>query len=646
MNGSNRMVAKQFSHLFRPIKFGNVWIKNRICMPAMGTNYSTSAKGHVTQQLVDYYEERAMGGVGLIIVGAAMVSLSGKVARSSLCINDDTCVPGLKETVEAIHRHGAAAAIQFQHGGRACRSSITGVQPIAPSAIPVSQYETPREASLNDIQLLIGNYVRAARRAKMAGFDGIEIHASGGYLVCQFLSASSNRRQDGYGGTLANRARFLLEIILGIKKELGMEFPVWCKLSATEFGVAGGLTIDQAQAIARMVEEVGGNAIEVFASGDWVHSIPPAGSPPGLLVPLVEKIKEVVHLPVIATSKVSPDLGEALLSEGKADMIAMGRALLADPQLVNKLTEGRTENIRPCIGCMQCIDETMSDSPLRCTVNAFLGKEREARLKVSKLAKRVMVVGGGPAGMEAARTLRSRGAQVTLWEKECQLGGQLVLAAKPPFKQEINRFIDYLCRELVDAGVNTRLGQEVTGQIIQDYNPDAVVIATGSVPLTLPHATPENIPILDAAEALNHPDHLGRTVAVIGGGLVGCEVAMFLAQQDRRVTIIEMQSRLAPEVKRIARRILLDHLAEFNVACLTGIKVMAITKEGIKVENKDGQSLIEAEGIVSAIGFKPNLIICHRLADKFRNVHLIGDCRDPRNIMEAISQGAEVGRAL
>ncbi len=643
----------QFTKLFEPTHIGKMEIKNRIVMPPMGTNMGTP-DGHVTEDIVCYYRERAKGGVGLIIVETTCVDAPvGKTTAYQLAIDNDRFIPGLSRLAETIHLHGAKAVLQLQHGGRGTKSSITGIQPVAPSPIPMPygtqvgyEGEVPRELATAEIKGLVRKFARAALRAKKAGFDGVEIHSTGYYLPAQFLSSTANARQDEYGGSLNNRARFLTEIIRAVREAVGQDCPLLCKISAMELGPGAGLTLDEAHEVARMAEEAGADALEIAAMlwGVIPRLPPPTAEAPGGLLPFIEGLKKAVRIPLIAAARITPELGEKALQQGQADLIAMGKALIADPELPLKALSDRVDEIRPCIGCLRCIDnQTVKGKGIMCSVNAAVGRERESELKPALKSKSVFVIGGGPAGMEAARVAALRGHRVTLYERQDKLGGQLLEAIIPPHKDNMKPFLEYMTRQMANRGVNVKLGIEADDRVISQARPDAVVLAAG-VTTSVPRIKGIGGAGVLTARNVLHGAKVGDSVVVIGGGLVGCETAEYLAQQGKKVTIVEMLDEVAGVMPLALRNMLLARLDDMKVTVLTGVKCQEFTKGSLLIIVEEGlEKTIPFNTVVIAAGGRANQSLLDGLRRTVPAVHCAGDCVQPRGIAEAMADGLHIG---
>ncbi len=646
----------QFTKLFEPTHIGKMEIKNRIVMPPMGTNMGTP-DGHVTEDIVCYYRERAKGGVGLIIVETTCVDAPvGKTTAYQLAIDNDRFIPGLSRLAETIHLHGAKAVLQLQHGGRGTKSSITGIQPVAPSPIPMPygtqvgyEGEVPRELATAEIKGLVRKFARAALRAKKAGFDGVEIHSTGYYLPAQFLSSTANARQDEYGGSLNNRARFLTEIIRAVREAVGQDCPLLCKISAMELGPGAGLTLDEAHEVARMAEEAGADALEIAAMlwGVIPRLPPPTAEAPGGLLPFIEGLKKAVRIPLIAAARITPELGEKALQQGQADLIAMGKALIADPELPLKALSDRVDEIRPCIGCLRCIDnQTVKGKGIMCSVNAAVGRERESELKPALKSKSVFVIGGGPAGMEAARVAALRGHRVTLYERQDKLGGQLLEAIIPPHKDNMKPFLEYMTRQMANRGVNVKLGIEADDRVISQARPDAVVLAAG-VTTSVPRIKGIGGAGVLTARNVLHGAKVGDSVIVIGGGLVGCETADYLAQEGKKVTIVEMLDEVAGVMPLALRNMLLARLDDMKVTVLTGVKCQEFTKGSLLIIVEEGlEKTIPFNTVVIAAGGRANQSLLDGLRRTVPAVHCAGDCVEPRGIAEAMADGLRIGREI
>ena len=639
------MSQKQFPKLFEPGRIGSLELKNRLVMPPMATNYA-SKDGAVMQRQIDYYEERAKGGVGLVIVEITCVdSPVGKGTARQIAIDDDRFIPDLSKLAEAIKRHGARAAIQIHHAGRQTSAQWTGHQPVAPSPIPVPGGEQPRELTLSEIAMLVTRFAEAAGRAKKAGFDGVEIHGAHGYLISEFLSPLSNHRQDAYGGSIENRARFLLEVIKAIRERVGRGYPVWCRLSAMEIGVEGGITLEETQVVAQLAEKAGVDAIHVSAHAVAPARRPPMAQPPCTFVPLAEGVKKVVSVPVITVGRIPPELGEGVLRDGKADFISIGRALLADPHLPQKVAMGRMEDIRPCIYCLTCLDSmNWRKEGVCCVVNPTLGREREYELKLlAESPKKVVVVGGGPSGMEAARVAALRGQKVYLFDDGDELGGQLLLASKPPFKDTIETFRQYLVGEVTRLGVELRLRQRFTADVLNELKPDVVVLATGVKPFIPQIPGMQSKKVLQASEVLVGAE-TGERVAVIGGELVGCETALYLVERGKKVTIMRRGPELATKVHQFVREPLVGRLRYRGVSIFTGIEYEEITEAVVVIRTGTGErKVVEADTVVLAAGATPNTELLTALQGKVAQVFSVGDCVEPRGIREAVEEGYRAG---
>ncbi|MBI2859443.1 MAG: FAD-dependent oxidoreductase [Chloroflexi bacterium] len=639
--------------LLEPGRIGSMALKNRIVMPPMATGYCSS-DGAVTPKMKDYYEVRAKGGPGLVIVEWTCVESRvgrlglGPGGKGALCIDEDRLIPGLSELVQAIKRGGAKAGIQLAHAGGAARSTVTGSQPIAPSPIPASpkefSTEIPREMTKAEIRGLVVKFADAAERAIEAGFDGVEIHAAHNYLLAQFLSPLTNQRTDEYGGSVRNRVRFILEIIKSVRERVGKDYPVWCRVNGGGGGLAAGITPEDLAEQARLLEASGIQAISV--SG--LPGIRSYFYPPGYYLKMAEIVKKAVKVPVVATGRVTPELGEQTLREGKADFIAFGRPFITDPQWLEKLTSRRKGEVVPCIGCLQCHHSIIVEvEGLRCSVNATVGRERETELKPVSKPRRVLVVGGGPAGMEAAIVAATRGHEVILFDENDQLGGQMVLAAKPPHKESIADFTSCLANQLARAKVAIRTRTRVTAEMVQQVHPEIVILATGVVPFIPPIPGVDGPSVVTAQDILSGRKKPGPTVVIIGGELVACETALFLVGKSRKVILVRRGQEFASKVTPRVREPMMGHLSASRVVMLSSMRYERITDRGIVLKSgHTGTKTLEASTIVLAAGARPNLELLNALQFKGYEIRSVGDCVLPRNILSAVAEGIEVGRTV
>jgi 2,4-dienoyl-CoA reductase-like NADH-dependent reductase (Old Yellow Enzyme family)/thioredoxin reductase len=636
--------------LFQPIRIGSLELKNRLVMAPMATHYADES-GAITERLKNYYAERARGGVGMIIIESGYIHPLGRGGLRRMGLHEDRLIPGLKGLVDLIHSAGVRISSQIHHGGRQVNVRNTGGQyPVSASSLPAGMEAViPRTLKIEEIEDLIEAFGQAARRSLAAGFDAILIHAAHGYLIHQFLSPLSNTREDRYGGTFARRLRFLQEVVRRCQEVVGKEYPLMVRISASEF-IPGGITLKEGQKIAGYLEKWGVKAIHVSGgTHDTVEmEIQPMAIPRGCLVHLAEGIKKAVKIPVGTVGRiVDPKMAEEILQQGKADLITLGRALLADPEFPRKAQEGRDEDIRPCIGCLQgCRDRLYQGLPITCLVNPQAGFEKEYRIKPSEKPKKVFIIGGGPGGMEAARVAALRGNKVTLVEKKGQLGGQFYLASIPPGKQEIKVYLDYLVRQLNQLGVKLWLNQELKPENGKEIDADVLILATGGSFLRpdIPGGDQENV--LTAWEALIHPEKNGKKVVIIGGGSVGAETADFLLHQKKEVTLIEMLPEIATDKEKVNRKVLLHSLGEKGAKIRVLTQAKAIIPEGVEVEFNGRKELIAADTIVLATGVKENRELEVALKDWPAEIFLIGDCVSPRKAIDAIHEGFKVALGI
>jgi 2,4-dienoyl-CoA reductase-like NADH-dependent reductase (Old Yellow Enzyme family)/thioredoxin reductase len=640
----------EFEKLLQPIRINQMNLANRVVLPAMGNNYGSDG-GFVTERQIDYYTERANGGAGLLIT--EMVSIDSPVGQrgaQQLRIDDDKYIPNFRKLTEQIHKAGSKMAMQLCHAGLLAASDKFLLQTVAPSPIEHFGQKVTKELTIDEIENIIDHFVNGAIRAKEANFDGVEVHAAHSYLLAHFLSPYFNRRRDDFGGSVENRARILLEIIGRIRQVVGPAYPVWCRMNGMEFGLEGGLKIDESKQIARMAEVAGCDAIHVSAGGYgsyYGYNRAHMGQPWGNMADLAAEIKESISIPVIAVGRINLRLGEELLREGKADLIAIGRGHIADPQLLKKASEGRFDEIRPCLSCNVCVDDlTMLDVTLHCSVNACVGQERTFKVTKAVKIKNVLIAGGGPAGLEAAITAALRGHKVIIYEQKMQLGGKLMLAATPPHKDEIGPFKDYLVSQVKKYGIQVELGKKVTLSIIRKLQPDVLVLAAGSLPL-FPKIPGIDSPNVVLAEEVLSGKETGQKVIVIGGGLVGCETAEFLAQQKKNVTIVEMLGEIATGVGHSFKAGLLNRLSSNGVTMFTGMQCKIITVNSAVIASKSGdEKTIYADTIVLAVGAKPNRELAKIVAAVVPEIHIVGDCLEPRRIINAIGEGHRAGMMI
>jgi 2,4-dienoyl-CoA reductase-like NADH-dependent reductase (Old Yellow Enzyme family)/thioredoxin reductase len=687
----------QFKYLFSPIQVGSMMVQNRIVMSPMITN-NADDEGFVTDRSLEYYRARAKGGVGWIIIESTYVHRAGIMYANQLGLDDDRYIDGLRKLATTIKNEGVRATIQLYHGGRRAQPDLSGYPVEAPSPIPLyGGAPLPHELTQEEIENRIEAYVKAALRAKEAGFDGIDIHAGHGYLICAFLAKFSNQRTDQFGGDIRGRARFLLEVVKRIRKQVGEGFVVTTRNNGSDF-VMGGLTHKEAKQVAQMVEESGANAIQVtgghggLVARDFSEIVKakertgarslketglklhdqiefdihqpisfmralPMGAPRGCFVHLAKGIKESVQIPVLVVGRINrPELAEEILKGGHADLVVIGRGLLADPELPKKAQEGDLLGIRPCIGCNYgCFENLFGRKAVRCTVNPYTGKESTLKQIPSPAPKKVMVVGAGPGGLEAAVTAAKRGHQVTLYEKEHRIGGQLNLASIPPDREEIQYLIPYYEEQIKRTGVNLRLGREITLREIKEENPDVLIMATGMIPKSL-EVKGSNLPhVVQAIDVLSGKEKVHGKVLVVGGGSLGCEIVDFLSQKGSAVTLVEMLDKIAMDMHPDDRNFLAQKMIEYQVDVHLDSKVEGITHHGVMVTQNGVQKTIDADTVVMAIGSLPNRKVIVGLEidgnqlsihGKKIEVHFIGDCKEPRKILEAIHEGAEVALSL
>lgn len=654
----------KYPNLLSPGKIGKVELRNKTVMAAMGM--SQSDNGFVNKAVLNHYAERAKGGVGAIIVEVTCVdSPLGLNTKGMLVIDDDKYIPGMAQLASVIHEGGAKAFLQISHTGRGARRAIIGDQPVGPSAVamPYSYMmglanETPRALTVDEIKDIEEKYAQAALRAKKAGFDGVEIHSVGYYLGQQFLSKTANIRTDEYGGSRENRMRFHLNIIRRIRELCGEDFAIIVKLSVIEMGKDGGISMLDGLYYCKKFQEEGVDAIEVLAgiwSGEAGKNQKPESAYADCMAVALCLVMKIGLMLTAGKKKITligggraqnPKASEKVLKSGQCDLIFIGHGLLAQPDLVNLIDEDREDEIRPCIGCGHCVDHQLQHGGRAvCSGNAVLARgDNDYTVKPAETKKKVVVIGAGVAGVEAARIAAIRGHKVDIYDMANEVGGQMNLACKPPFKQHLGLMKPYLERQLELHGVGVHLGKKLTKDDVLTLNADAVVCATGVKPAVLN--------IEGAERAVNARDILegkasGKNIVVIGGGSIGCETAEFLAKQGKKVSIVEMTDKLASNTGKTDQTILLGHLKGYSVKLLTECRVEKITADEVVYKAKDGKkAAVKADTVVLAIGDKPDSSLYDSLKDEVKEIYNIGDSNGGGIIPNAVYEGYTVGNMI
>ncbi|WP_425807705.1 FAD-dependent oxidoreductase [Desulfitobacterium sp. Sab5] len=665
--------------LYSPGKIGKVELKNRLIMAPMALGYCK--KGLITDRMIEFFRLRASGGVGLIILGALQVDPIRKTEYDAVYINDDSTIPGLRRLTDAVHTEGSKIFGQLFHAGRYARSrEYGGMKAAAPSAVP-SRYtgETPHELTELEISDIISYFAAGAKRAVQSGFDGVEICTNSGYLIGQFLSSVTNKRIDRYGGDLQDRMTFLLEIVTAVQEAVGPNIPVTVRLGGNDF-MEGGNTNFEAKQIAIALEKAGINALSI--TGGWHETHVPQITmevPFGAFRYLGQGIKESVSIPVIMSNRINISIAEKIIDEGIVDFIAMARPFIADPELANKASQGKYDEIRPCVACNQgCLDHIMSHKSVECLCNAEAGRESEllqgcilpSQIKSSNPQK-VLVVGAGVGGLEYARVAAMRGHCVTIWEQNDKPGGQIEIASSPPGRFDFMYLAQYLSRACEKLSVNIQYNKiAAKADILARINEgvfDRVVIATGAIPIVPNIPIEEGANVVQGWEVLKKKSVVGSRVVIVGAGAVGVETALMLAgigtidaetlrhlmlyqaekTEDlfrllthgcKQISLVEMSEWIGKDIGVSSRWPMLARLKQLNVEVFKRTKVVSIKKDGVWVEKPEGLEFINADTVVLTVGSRSNNNLFKELNGNIKNLNIIGDALKPRRISEAIKE--------
>lgn len=663
----------EFPYLFSPIKINTMELKNRIVMTAMHLGYTP--EGDVTDRLIDFYTRRANGGVGFIIVGGCSIDEYGGMV-SMVGISDDQYIPGLQRLTQSVHEAGAKIAAQLYQAGRYTHSAmIGGRQPFSASAVRSRLTgEIPRPLELEEIPGVQDKFSEAAVRAQRSGFDAVEVLAAAGYLISQFLSQVTNLRDDEYGGSLENRMRFGLEVVEKVRKAVGPDYPVIVRLAGNDF-MEGGNTNKESRIFASEVEKMGVDLFNI--TGGWHETRIPQltmSVPRKAYVYLAQGIKSAVSAPVLASNRINdPHIAEEILRNGQSDMVTMARALIADPDLPNKAKKGKSDLIYHCIACNQgCFDSVFQMKPVTCTVNPGAGMEGEWEpVPVSK-SKKILVIGGGPAGMKTACIAAERGHDVTLVEKEDTLGGQMLLNLLIPQRHEMTTAPADLVSNLRALDVKILLNKEADAAFVKDMAPDTVVVATGARPVkpVIPGIDGPNV--VQAWDVLAGNVGVGESVVIVGGNAVGLDTALYLADQGtlspeilhflmanraesvetltellnkghKSVTVVEMIKKAGVDIGLTTRWTVMAELKRLGVTVMTGTKATGVKPDGLEIEREDGSGFISADTIVLAAGSSSENRLAGELQKFVPEVYVIGDAADPRKALDAIREGYLTG---
>ena len=636
-------------HLFTPFQIKNLTLKNRIVLPPLAS-FLIEKGGAVTDRAVEHYRRRAAGGPAMVIMEACAVSPEGVVSENQARIDSDRLIEGLSRIAAAIRAEGAVPAIQIHHAGRQTSAKVIKRLPLAPSPLPCPAIRGDvAPLTVGQIQDLIKKFAEAAVRSREAGFELLEIHGAHGYLINQFLSRYSNIREDGYGGDIAGRTRFARDIISEIRNRLGPSFPISFKISAQEF-VPDGLTVEESIDILKLLVAAGIDAIQVSAGNDstpeWICQ--PMFMQKACLAESAAAIKKALKIPVMAVGRINdPWTADNIIAKDMADLVCIGRGLMADPEMPIKAQEGRFDEIRTCIACNTCMQSIYRKGRLECLVNPALGREQEMQIVPATQPKKVMVVGGGPGGLNTAWVAAKRGHEVHLYEKQSYLGGQLVPGSKTAYKREMQSLINFQKRQAELNGVVCHLGQEVTAQTVQEENPDVVILATGSRPLLPPVEGIDEASVVTFDVVLDGDVQEKKTTVIIGGGSTGCEVAYHLSEMGSAVTIVELMPKIGGDIEAVTKKLLIRKLKENNVRILTEHRLLRVGKNSLVVAGPDGnEKVIEAQRVVVAIGIRQDDTIHQQIKSLGYETHVIGDCLEPRTAKSAIYEGAKLGRSI
>jgi 2,4-dienoyl-CoA reductase (NADPH2) len=692
---------ERFKRLLEPSQIGRVKIRNRMIKTASGAFY-VEPTGQVGERAKAYYETIAKGGVGLLIVESCGVEFPLGVQHVGdrgdtiqMHLDDDKYIASYRELTEAVHKHGCPVFLQFQHAGpwnptgllpkRDTKSAST----LTKDELPGPDFDVPRGLSLAEVKEYIEIWVKAAERAQKAGFDGVEINGATCHQINTFFSRIWNKRDDEYGcATLENRARFMCDIVRETRKRLGPDFGITVLINIAEYGHEKATTLEEGVSFARFLQDAGADAIQVraHAYGDQrglmqpdrlFYPEPPKPLPKnldwshqgtGAIVPLAEAVKKAVSIPVFCACRLDHILGESLLRKGKIDFVGMTRNLLADPELPNKVAAGRLDDIRPCTGCLYCRSFILKNEAARCRINAAMGREYENKITPTEKKKKVMVIGAGPAGLEAARVAALRGHEVVLFEREHKIGGLIPVAALVSDLELTNlvALVRYFQLQIAKLGVTIRSGIEVTASTIEKLKPDVVILAAGGKPgaieirgingrnvvsSTTLHRRLRLYRRLLGPKALGWLTKLwmpiGKRVVVVGGAIQGCELAEFLIKRNRTVTIVDTDEVLGEGMTQDNKRRLFRWLDEKDVLRLTGVKYEEITDKGLVIRTKEGQrTILEADTVALIVPLQPNTDLVKRLAREAPEIHPVGDCREPHLIADAIADGWQIGCSI